>query len=294
MSTLIPLSVRGNAPVYDPTKSTTAKKIDGMTFRQSYAGGSYVYSGVVYTDAIKIGSLTFSNYAFEVCETSKTQVGGPPYGTFGLNIDPNGMPTKPDRIKSWFPAVMGYLHAPLFAVDYHRSTSKGTFDFGFIDENKYTGSIGYTSVLANNGGQWVVSISGFAVGTTFIKRSFNTLVDTGGVATLQFPRWAIDRYFAQVPNSTWNEARNSYQFPCDNVKYPLPDIVFGVGDSVKLTIPGKNLEHVLFNSALNQCGTYITAGSDDQVLWAKKVIENLYVVFDYGNRRMGFANKVSF
>lgn len=110
MSTLIPLSVRGNAPVYNPSKLTTAKKIDGMAFSQSYARGSYVYSWLVYTDAITIGSLTFSNYAFEVCETSKTKIGGPSYGTFGLNIDPNGMLTKLDRIKSWFPAVMGYLH----------------------------------------------------------------------------------------------------------------------------------------------------------------------------------------
>ncbi|KAL5316995.1 hypothetical protein ACEPPN_016047 [Leptodophora sp. 'Broadleaf-Isolate-01'] len=144
MSTLIPLSVRGNAPVYNPSKLTTAKKIDGMAFSQSYARGSYVYSWLVYTDAITIGSLTFSNYAFEVCETSKTKIGGPSYGTFGLNIDPNGMLTKLDRIKN-----------PLFAVDYHRSTSKGTFDFGFIDEKKkkYSGSIAYTPIMANNGGE---------------------------------------------------------------------------------------------------------------------------------------------
>ncbi|KAL5316994.1 hypothetical protein ACEPPN_016046 [Leptodophora sp. 'Broadleaf-Isolate-01'] len=120
------------------------------------------------------------------------------------------------------------------------------------------------------------------------------MIDTRGGGSLEFPRWALDRYFAQIPNSTWNAARNTYQFPCHTVKHPLPDIVFGVGDSAKITIPGTALRHGPFNSTMNQCGTFIAAGPDDQVLWAKNVMENLYVVFDYGNRRVGFADKASF
>ena len=80
-----------------------------MTWAQNYGSG-VGFTGIVATDVIKVGSLTFANFAFEVCTTSKTQVGGAPYGTFGLNIDPEGSNTRPTKIKSWFPAVMNYLH----------------------------------------------------------------------------------------------------------------------------------------------------------------------------------------
>jgi hypothetical protein len=116
MPTLIPVKMRGDAPVYDPKKSSTVAVVKGLTWSESYSGGAYKYTGIVVTDVVKVGSITFANFAFEVCETSKTQVGGAPYGTFGLNIDTNGQPTTPTRIPSWFPAVMDYLFRehPLF------------------------------------------------------------------------------------------------------------------------------------------------------------------------------------
>ncbi|KAG4430026.1 hypothetical protein IFR05_014495 [Cadophora sp. M221] len=83
--------IRGEAPVYDPMKSITAVKTEGMSWAQGYGDGSVYFTGIVYKDTITVGSLTVANFEFEVCETSKSQVGGAPYGTLGLNIDPDGM-----------------------------------------------------------------------------------------------------------------------------------------------------------------------------------------------------------
>ena len=119
MSTLIPVAGRGEAPVYDPSESTTAVKTEGMTWAQGYGDGSIYFTGVVFKDTVTVGSLTVTNFEFEVCETSKTQVGGPPYGTFGLNIDPAGMPTRPHRIPSFFPTVMGALDGKFPSMHQH-------------------------------------------------------------------------------------------------------------------------------------------------------------------------------
>ncbi|KAL2060843.1 hypothetical protein VTL71DRAFT_8895 [Oculimacula yallundae] len=123
MSTLIPVASRGEAPVYDPMKSSTAVQTPGMSWAQGYGDGSIFFTGVVYRDTITVGGLTVTNFEFEVCETSKSQ---------------------PHRIPSFFPTIITWLDAPVFAVDFHKSTSTGTFDFGHIDRTKYIGDIHYT------------------------------------------------------------------------------------------------------------------------------------------------------
>jgi hypothetical protein len=139
-----------------------------------------------------------------------------------------------------------------------------------------------------------VPISGFAVGTTFIKRSFNTAIDTGNGGGFEFPRWALDRYFAQVPHATWNATHNTYVFPCDNLPPVLPDVVFGVGNSAKITIPGRVIQYLYISKEANICCTKIRAGGDETVGWGRYILEDLYVVFDYGNKRVGIADKASF
>jgi len=136
----------------------------------------------------------------------------------------------------------------------------------------------------------VFEISGFAVGTVFIKRSWIAFLDTGNPMALQFPHWALERYYEQIPNSAWNETYKRYQFPCPGKT--MPDIVFGVGDSFKGVIPGNLIQYYLLDGPRNICLGDIYATKDgDTVLWGKLIIQNFYVVHDYKNRRVGFANK---
>ncbi|CZT09967.1 uncharacterized protein RAG0_14566 [Rhynchosporium agropyri] len=252
MSTLIPVASRGVAPVYDPSKSSTAVQTPGMTWAQGYGDGSIFFTGVVFRDTITVGGLTVHNYEFEVCETSKSQVGD-----------------------------------PVFAVDFHKSKSRGVFGFGHVDRKKYVGEIANTPVMADNGGEWVVSISGIVVWGTFIKGSFNVIIDIGNRYGFEIPRWALDRYFGQIPDISWNSYWTTYTFPCD---YPLPDLVLGVGDTGSVRIPGFIIETFKEDEKANLCRTNLHEGGG----WGKHIVELLFVVFDYGNKRLGLAQKSSY
>lgn len=172
-------------------------------------------------------------------------------------------------------------------TDFHKSTSKVTFDFGAIDRNKYVGEISYASVVADNGGQWIIPISGVLIGKTFWKLSFNVLIDTGNPDSLEISRWALDYHSAQIPHAIWISDVGTYSFPCD---FPLPDLILGVGDPGRVRIRGNFTETFKVDENANICRSNLHDGS----AWGKNIIELLFVVFDYGNRRVGLAQKSSY
>ncbi|KAE8447170.1 hypothetical protein EG329_011001 [Mollisiaceae sp. DMI_Dod_QoI] len=286
MSTFINPAQRGLAPVYDPNRSQTAVLVDGYTWWQQYAG-SAPNMGYVVQDTVRVGSLSMTNFTFEVDNvTSLPHITGPPYGNLGFDPDPNGQPTSPKRMPGWLQTVMKFLHQPVFAIDFHRNSFRGVIDFGYIDSHKYNGSITYTPI--NQQTLWAISIDGIGIGSgAYHQAPFDVIFDTGGDG-LVFPRWAMDAYFAQVPNSTWDSGINTYLFSCDPaVRAKLPSITFGIGDNYRGVIPADHIHVGLLHD--NVCFTSLRAG--DRAFWGTSIIASQFVVFDYGNKRMGFAHK---
>jgi aspergillopepsin I len=52
-------------PVYEPEQSSTAKLLDGFTFRILYGNGNNEANGDVFLDVLTIGGLTASSQAVE-------------------------------------------------------------------------------------------------------------------------------------------------------------------------------------------------------------------------------------
>lgn len=170
---------------------------------------------------------------------------------------------------------------PVFTFDFHKNTSTGVIDFGFIDSKKYTGDIAYAPVTSNTG-FWDITISGIAVGKTFYAGSFDVIVDTGATGGITFPRWANDLYFAQIKAAVWNSTWNRYAFPCSSV---LPPFVFGIGKDTKVTIPTSRIGILGWISEEPYMCISEMSSTEGQVGWHKVMIEALFVVFDYGNNR---------
>jgi hypothetical protein len=81
----------------------------GYSYSECFGSG-YCDNGVVYTDVVTIGQIVYQGMPIMVQtnNTSKAS-GGIRSGNLGLNCDPNGMSTSPERLPSYFQHLLPYL-----------------------------------------------------------------------------------------------------------------------------------------------------------------------------------------
>lgn len=85
-STSLPAASQKNHNVFDPTQSTTWKKLSGATWSIQYADGSGS-SGTVGTDTVTIGGTTVEGQAVEIASKASDQfVSGANDGLVGLSF----------------------------------------------------------------------------------------------------------------------------------------------------------------------------------------------------------------
>ncbi|KAL2138427.1 hypothetical protein VTI28DRAFT_6791 [Corynascus sepedonium] len=287
-STLLPPEAQGDVPKYDPSKSSTAQQEPGYTYSECFGSG-YCDNGVVYRDVFTVGQIAVTNMHIMVQTNNTEKSYGIRSGNLGLNIDRKGMVTEPNRLPTWFETIIPSLDEPLWTVDWHRSTQTGQFQFGFIDSSKYVGDIAYGPVTTD-GGLWTIEVQGVGAGyddANFHNKKFEVVVDTGtGGGTIS--RAVADLYWRGVPNAKWDDGWDNYLYPCDQI---LPDFVIQLADGRKIGIPDEALR---WKGENGWCATVLAVGGEDNTLWGGNWIQNFFVVFDWGNSRVGFARKSSY
>lgn len=97
---------------------------------------------------------------------------------------------SPKPQTTFFDTVKSSLDKPLFAVTL-KHQAPGSYDFGFIDVQKYTGQIAYTPVDSSQG-FWSFTASGYSVGGGNSSAKF-----TGGRHIA--PRASIDGIAGKYP-----------------------------------------------------------------------------------------------
>ena len=124
------------------------------------------------------------------------------------------------------------LASPLFTADLHKGRA-GSYDFGFIDDAKYTGRITYVPVDSTQG-FWGFSSNGYAIGgNAFTTTSIKAIMDTG-TTLLLLPDAIVSAYYSKVQGATYNSYQGGFTFPCS---VSLPSITLGIGD-YKAVVPG--------------------------------------------------------
>lgn len=128
--------------------------------------------------------------------------------------------------------IKSTLSAPLFTADLKKGVP-GSYDFGFIDDSKYTGNITYVPVDTSHG-FWEFALKGYAIGAdNFNSVAFNVVADTG--TTLLFlPEQIVDAYYADAPSAFYNSTVGGYVLPCSTT---LPNITFDISN-YKALVPG--------------------------------------------------------
>lgn len=147
------------------------------------------------------------------------------------------------------------LSENVFTVDLKKG-EPGTYDFGFIDDSKYTGDINYTPI-DNSQGFWEFTGTGYAVGDgQFQEASSDAMADTGTTLIL-IEDDIVSAYYDQVDTAQYDRTQGGYTFDCDA---DLPGFTLGIGE-YKAVVPGPCM-----NFAPLQAGSSSKSISPFQVL----------------------------
>lgn len=263
----------GQQTKYDPSKSSTSKKLSGATWKISYGDGSNC-SGDVYTDDVTVGGLTVKAQAVESAKQVSQQFAqGDSDGLLGLAFSELNT-VQPTKQKTWFDNVKSQLDAPLFVADLKHNTP-GSYVFGKIPDG--ASQVSYVDVDSSQG-FW-----GFTAGTD--NGDIQGIADTGTTLLLIDDQNA-SAYYQNVPGATNDQQQGGYVFDC-NTK--LPDFSFTVGDG-KITIPGELINYAQGDNG--QCfGGIQPAGNIGINIFGDIALKAAYVVFDAGKNQLGWAQK---
>ncbi|KAH8649374.1 eukaryotic aspartyl protease [Xylariales sp. PMI_506] len=288
-SSLTPASEKRGQSIYTPTKSSTAKKLTGYTWKISYGDGSSS-SGVVYDDKVAIGAVSFASQAVEAAEKVSTEFTSDTSsdGLLGLAFS-NLNSVSPKAQNTFFDNIKSTLSSPLFTADLKHNKA-GTYTFGKIDTTAYTGEITYTSVSLEPG-YWTFDAAGYAIGSgAKVSETIKGIADTG-TTLLYLPTAIVEAYYKQVSSAKYNELQGGYTLSCSAA---APAFSFYIG-SAKITIPGDYITFEPLTTGGATCfGGLQTNTGIGMNIFGDIALKAAFVVFEHAEGstpRLGWASK---
>ncbi|KLJ05640.1 hypothetical protein EMPG_09350 [Blastomyces silverae] len=285
-----PLVERASHDFYTPPPGKLP--MNGSSWEVNYGDGSSA-SGNVYIDRVSINDVVSPSQSIQTAQKvgEALIVDSNLDGVLGLAFrSVNNV--RPEKQLGFFDNVKDTLPEPLFAVSLKKN-KPGTFDFGFIDDDKYNGNITYTPV--HDDGFWSISTTGYAVGNSTSNTStpIKGFLDTGTTMML-LPESIINDYYSQVPGSTKisgleNAFLNGWMFPCNAT---IPPFSLIIEKNYRATIPP---EHIILRPLYGGGDTPMCFGSMQaaihEVIFGDILFKSQYVVFDTVGPRVGFARQ---
>lgn len=194
----------------------------GMLIAMAYWACHSVASTRVSEGTKLLYSHHHHHHSLCVCDEKEQNVNG-----FQITL------VKPTKQLTFFDNAKSSLSIPLFTVDLKKN-APGSYNFGFIDDSKYTGTITYVPVDSSRG-FWEFTSKGYSVGSSgsFKYVSIDAIADTG-TTLLYLPIAVVQDYYDAIPSASYSSSQGGYVFPCDA---SLPSISLGLG-TYRAVIPG--------------------------------------------------------
>lgn len=196
---------------------------------------------------------------------------------------------SPTQQKTFFDTVKSSLAKPLFAADLKKGTA-GSYDFGYIDTSKYTGSITYVPVSTGNG-FWEFNAGGYSVGSsTSTSGSIGDSIADTGTTLLYLPTSVVSAYYRQVSGAQNSRTYGGYVFPCST---NLPAFNVNIGGKV-FVVPGSYINYAPANNAGTTCFGGIQSNTGiGFTIFGDIFLKSVYAVFDetQSSPRLGFAEQ---
>lgn len=247
-NTNLPASAQAGHTVFDPSKSTSFKQLQGQTFNISYGDGSFA-SGPVGTEVLDIGGSTVQAQAIGMPNrVSQSFVEDQSNGLVGLAFSKLNTVT-PNQQKTFFDNVLSELSQPVFTAQL-RGDAAGSYEFGNIDTSSFTGQLNVVPVDSSRGFWEVDSASAIINNKKTTIANGKAIADTG-TSLMLVSDTLLTAYWDEVQGATLNEQVGGVIFPCSA---QLPDLQIAIGNKMA-TVAGSN-----FNFA--EVGKDTTSGED--------------------------------
>ncbi|KZS88089.1 acid protease [Sistotremastrum niveocremeum HHB9708] len=276
--------------VYNPSKSSTAKVLKNAKWNISYGDGSSA-SGNVYTDTVKIGTVTIPSQAVELAEKLSSQFasGEGSDGLLGLawpalnTVTPSAQKTPVENLIDDDVISQG-----VFTVALDKGDSNGFYTFGTIDAAKAgvsTSDIKYTPV-DNSQGFWMFDSATATVNGQTINRSGNTAIADTGTTLCLVDDNTVQSIYSQIEGAQLDNSQGGYVYPSDA---QIPVVQFAVGDNLFTVDPAD----FAFSDAGNGMtfGGIQSRGDNPFDILGDVFLKSVYVVFDQSNVQIGMAQR---
>jgi hypothetical protein len=287
-------SVVGGQSLWQPALSSTARIQQGYSFSIVYGDGASA-EGLVYRDRVEVAGFVANNQAVESATVVSSEITDDPYcwGFLGLGMS-DGNTVEPVKQLTFLDNIKTSLASPLFTADL-KSTVPGSYGFGFISNDAYTGRIQYAPVDPKSI-WWEFAITGYRIGpetipgkpySGYITQPFKAIADTG-TSLLLLSQDIVDAYWRKVPGSHYDQDWAAIVFPCSLVS-TLPDLILGIG-LYKGVVPGRYMNYGYVDDTLCYGGLQSQEDIGFSII-GDTALKAQYAVFDMGNMRFGLANK---
>lgn len=261
--------------------------MSGYTWNISYGDGSGA-SGTVYADKVVVGSVTATSQAVEAATSVSSQFTQDTANDGLLGLAFSSINTvMPNKQTTFFDTVKSTLPSALFTATLKKG-KPGSYDFGYIDSSKYTGSLAYTSITEADG-FWEFAPTSYSIGSgssvSFPTSYGNSIADTG-TTLLYVPPSVAKAYYAKVSGAINSASAGGYVFPCSAT---LPNFNVVIGGATR-TVPGSYINYAPYSGSTCFGGIQSSSGIGFNI-FGDIFLKSQFVVFDSGNTRLGFAQQ---
>lgn len=230
--------------IFDASKSSTYKKLDGKTWKISYGDGSSA-SGDVGTDNLVLGGLTVENQAIESASQLADQFSqGSGDGLLGLAFgsintvmrdgnfrDPVATPVENMIAQQDIPKD-AELFTSAFYSERDEAKPRSFYTFGWIDTDLVSASgedIHWTDI-DNSQGFWMFESGSASINGKAVTQSGNkAIADTGTTLALVSDE-VCDALYKAIPGAKYDDQQQGYVFPTSTKADDLPEFKVAVGD----------------------------------------------------------------
>jgi cathepsin D len=269
---------------YDSSKSSTYQK-NGTAFKIQYGSGAM--SGFISQDTVSLGGISVTNQPFAeaVKEPGAAFIVAQFDGILGM-----GFPSiAVDGATPVFNSMLEQkkVASPLFSFFLSKTPGAegGELLLGGTDSKYYTGDFSYVPLISET--YWQFQMSSVDVGgtATGCVNGCKAIADTG-TSLLAGPTAEVEKIQKAIGATPL--IHGEYKVDCSK-KSSMPNVDFKINGKTFTLTPDQYVLSVSGQCLSGFMGINLPAHLDGMWILGDVFLSTYYTVFDYGNKRLGFA-----